>query len=268
MAWRLEPRSYPATPNIKILILTLFTKPKMKRTVLILLLTLSCASPLLAQAADDPKPTKCTLPIERAPELRGLRLGSPQAGVLSRFPGTSMQKPDQFGISQIRFTVVDTAAVSKELPSRDKAVQPDMTSGPGDESAFIVDSAKFSALKGVRRVRLRFMDGRLSFIQLAYDDSIKWESADEFVATVAKSLGIAGTWNLPENSDGSGRELELRCEGFALVGSVGADASDTRIAAQLSVEDLAASKAIAKRQEDLQEKAKRAEEAKRKNFKP
>jgi hypothetical protein len=79
-----------------------------------------------------------------------------------------------------------------------------MASGPGDESAFIVDSAKFSALKSVRRVRLRFMDGRLSFIQLGYDDSITWESVDEFVVTVAKSLNLSGTWNLPEDSDGSG----------------------------------------------------------------
>ena len=240
----------------------------MKRTIVILLMTLSCAWPLLAQGKNDPKQTKCTLPIERAPELRGLRLGAPQAGVLARFPGSSVQKPDQFGIAQLRFTVVDTAAFSKGLPSRDKAVQPDMASGPGDESAFIVDSAKFSALKSVRRVRLRFMDGRLSFIQLGYDDSITWESVDEFVVTVAKSLSLSGTWNLPEDSDGSGNQRELRCEGFALIGSVGADATDTRIAAQLSIEDLAASKIIAKRQEDLKEKAKRDDEAKRKNFKP
>ncbi|HWP53489.1 MAG TPA: hypothetical protein VN476_05105 [Pyrinomonadaceae bacterium] len=239
----------------------------MKRTTLILLMTLTCAWPLLAQGKDDPKQTKCTLPIERAPELRGLRLGAPQAGVLSRFPGTSVPKPDQFGITQLRFTVVDTAAISKGLPGREKAVQPDMA-GPGDESAFIVDSAKFSALKGVRRVRLRFTDGRLSFIQIAYDDSIKWDSADEFVETVAKNLSLSGTWNLPEETDGSGRERELRCEGFAMIGSVGGDPSDTRIAAQLSIEDLAASKIIAKREEDLKEKAKRDEEAKRKNFKP
>jgi hypothetical protein len=240
----------------------------MKRTVLILLLTLSCTWPLLAQGKNDPKQTKCTLPIERAPELRGLRLGAAQAGVLSRFPGSSAQKPDQFGISQLRFTIVDTAAFSKGLPGRDKAVQPEMASGPGDESAFIVDSAKFSALKGVRRIRLRFMDGRLSFIQVAYDDSIQWDSADEFVEAVAKNLSLSGTWNLPEESDGSGNQRELRCEGFALIGSVSADPSDTRIAAQLSIEDLAASKVIAKRQEDLKEKAKRDDEGKRKNFKP
>jgi hypothetical protein len=240
----------------------------MKRTTLILLITLTCAWPLLAQGNDDPKQTKCTLPIERAPEMRGLRLGAPQASVLSRFPGASVQKPDQFGISQLQFTVVDTAAFSKGLPARDKAVQPDMAAGPGGESAFIVDSAKFSALKGVRRVRFRFTDGRLSFIQLAYDDSIKWDSADEFVETVAKRLSLTGAWNLPEDSDGSGLQRELRCEGFTLIGSVVADATDTRIAAQLSLEDLAASKIVAKRQEDLKEKAKRDEDSKRKNFKP
>src|SRR6185503_1718169 len=102
----------------------LLLKPKMKRTVLILLITLSCAWPLLAQGKNDPTQPKCTLPIERAPELRGLRLGAPQAGVLARFPGASLQKPDQFGIAQLRFTVVDTAAFSKGSPSRDKAVQP------------------------------------------------------------------------------------------------------------------------------------------------
>lgn len=240
----------------------------MKRTILILLITLSCALPLLAQGKNDPKQTKCTLPIERAPELRGLRLGAPQVGVLSRFPGVSVEKPDKFGISQLRLTVIDTTPSLKGLPSRDKGVQPDMASRPGEESGFIVDSAKFSALKGVRRVRLRFTDGRLSFIQVAYDDSIPWNSVDDFVETVAQTLNLSGTWNLPEESEGSGSERELRCEGFAIIGSVGGDATDTRIAAQLSVEDLAAAKIIAKRQEDLKEKAKRDEEAKRKNFKP
>lgn len=240
----------------------------MKRTILILLIALSCASPLLAQAGKDSNAPKCTLPIERAPELRGFRLGAPQSAILARFPGTSLGKPDQFGISQLRLTIIDTAALSKGVPSRDKAVQPDMTSGPGGESGFIVDSAKSSALKGATRVRLRFTDGRLSFIEVAYDDSIRWDSVDEFVEAVAQALKLSGLWNLPADSDGSSSQRELRCEGFALTGSIGGDATDTRIAAQLWIEDLVASKVVAKRQEDLKEKAKRDEEAKRKNFKP
>lgn len=240
----------------------------MKRTILILLITLSCALPLLAQGKTEPTQAKCTLPLERAPELRGLRLAAPQTGILSRFPGTSLQKPDQFGVSQLRFTVIDTADFSKGSASRDKGVQADMSARPGEESGFIVDSARFSALRSVRRVRMRFTDGRLSFIQLAYDDSVKWDTVDEFVETVARSLNLSGTWNLPADSEGSGRERELRCQGFALLGSIDGDAADTRIAAQLSIEDLAASQIVAKRQEDLKEKAKRDAEAKRKNFKP
>jgi hypothetical protein len=261
----------------------------MKRTTLILLMTLTCVWPLLAQSKGDPKQTKCTLPIESAPELRGLRLGAPQAGVLSRFPGTSVQKPDQFGISQLRFTVIDTSAISKELstrdkgvptrdkgvpardkelPTRDKGVQADMTARTGEETGFIVDSAKFSALKGVRRVRMRFMDGRISYIQVAYDDSIKWDSVDEFVEVVSQIMKFSGTWNIPEDSEGSGRERELRCEGFSLIGSVDGDPADSRIAAQLSLEDLKASKIVAKRQEDSKDKATRDDDAKRKNFKP
>lgn len=237
----------------------------MKRTILILLITLSCASPLLAQGKKDSKAPKCALPLERAPELRGFRLGTPQTGILARFPGTSLGKPDQFGISQLRFTIIERAS-SKGMPSRDKAIQPDMTSG--GENAFIVDSAKFSALKGARRIQLRFTDGRLSFIQVSYDDSIRWDSVDEFVKTVAQALSLSGTWNLPDNSESTGSEREFRCEGFALIGSVGGDAIDTQIAAQLSLEDLAAAKIVAKRQEDLKEKVKREEDAKRKNFKP
>jgi hypothetical protein len=239
----------------------------MKRTVLILLLTLSCAWPLLAQRKNDPKSTQCTLPLDRAPELRGLRLGAIQAGVLSRFPGTSIGKPDQFGISQMRLTVIETTASSRGLPSRDKAVQPDITSGPGEEAGFIVDSAKFPALKGVRRVLLRFVDGRLAYVQVAYDDSIKWNDIDEFVAAVAQTLNLAGNWGTPDDSDGGSRK-ELRCESFVVTGTIGSDATDTHIAAQLSVEDLAAAKLVAKRQNDLKEKAQREEDAKRKNFKP
>ncbi len=235
----------------------------MKRTILILLITLSCACPLFAQLKKDSKAPKCPLPLERAPELRGFALGAPQSSILAKFPGASLGKTDQFGMSQLRFTFIDLATFSKG-----KAVQPDVTAGSLEESAYIVDSAKFPALKGARRIRLRFTDGRVSFIQVSYDDSIRWDSVDEFVKTVAQALSLPGTWNLPENSDGSGSERELRCEGFALIGSVGGDVIDTRIAAELSIQDLAAAKIVMKRQEDLKEKVRREEEAKRKTFKP
>ena len=152
------------------------------------------------------------------------------------------------------------------MPVRENGVQPDLTLGA--DNAFIVDSARFQTLKGVRRIEFRFLDGRLSFLQVAYDDSIKWNSIDDFVETVAKALSLSPDWSLPPGADGSNSGRELRCEGFVITASVGADASDTRIASQLAVEDLQASKLIEKRQNDVKDKAQRDEDAKRKTFKP
>ena len=239
----------------------------MKRIFLSLLMITSCAGTLLAQQ-NNSKPGQCTLPLDRSPELRGFRLGTSQAAVLARFPGISLEKPDKFGRTQLRLTVIDMTEFSKNSSSRDKGVQSDTTSGQGTESAFIIDSVRFAVLKGVRRVRLGFLDGRLSFTEVAYDDSIKWTGIDDFVETVAKALNLPVDWSLPPNADGSERARELRCEGFVITADVGADPADTRIAAQLSVEDLAASQLAEKRENDLKQKAQTAEDAKRKNFKP
>ncbi len=239
----------------------------MKRIILTLLILLICALPLFAQGKTATKPAPCTLGLDRAPELRGFRVGAPQSAVLARFPGASVEKADKSGVAILRFTVIDSA-ITKGVASRDKGVQPDISAIPSEESAFIVDVAKFPILKGVRRIRFRFVDGRLAYLQVAYDDSTQWESIDEFVGTVAKILNLPAEWSVPADSDGGNKEKELRCEGFAITGDVGSDASDTRIAAQLSVEDLAASKTVEQRQKDLKEKAEQAEEAKRKNFRP
>jgi len=240
----------------------------MKRIILLILLMLSCAWTLAAQNKKEAAQIKCPLGVDKAPELRGFQLGTPQASVLARFPGTSIEKPDKFGRSQLSLTVIDTGTQPKGMASREKAVQPDMTLAPGAESGFIVDSARFPALKGVRRVRLQFTEARLSYMQLSYDDSVKWNSIDEFVETVALKLSLPGEWNLPADNEGSRNQKELRCEGFVITGDVSADFTDTRIAARLSVEDLVAAKSIEKRQNDLKEKADNAEDEKRKNFKP
>ena len=238
----------------------------MKRTILIILITSSCAWPLLAQGGSQGKPSQCTLAADRAPELRGFRVGIPQAAVLARFPGTSVDKPDKLGVTQLRLTVVTSSAITKGLPTRDKGIQPDTLLG--NENTFVVDSAKFPALNGVRRIQFRFVDSRLSFLQVAYDDSIKWDNIDELVETVSKAVNLPGDWSLPPDANGSDKARELRCQDFVITAVLSPDASDTRIGAQLSVEDLVASKLVEKRQNDLKDKTQAAEDAKRKTFKP
>jgi hypothetical protein len=239
----------------------------MKPILVILLISLTFTAAVGQRKAEDKNP-KCTLGLDHAPELRGFRLAMPQQNVLARFPGVSIEKPDKFGLARLRLSVIDSAGVIKGPATRDKGVQADISARPEDGSAFVLDGAKFPALKGVRRLEFRFIDGRLSFVLVAYDDSIKWDNIDDFVSTVSKNLSLPAEWQTPAEAGGESTEKELRCDAFAISANVGADPLDSRVGAQLTVEDLAAWKALSKRQNDLTEKAKREADDKRKGFKP
>jgi len=239
----------------------------MKLILVILLISLTFTAAIGQRKIDDKEP-KCTLGLDHAPELRGFRIATAQQNVLARFPGVSIEKPDKFGLAKLHLSVIDSADVIKGSPTRDKGVQADITARPEDGSAFVIDSAKFPVLKGVRRIELRFIDGRLSFVLVAYDDSIKWENIDDFVSTVSKTLSLPNEWRTPAEAGSESTEKELRCDAFVISANVGADPLDSRVGAQLTVEDPAAWKALSKRQNDVQEKAKREADEKRKSFKP
>ncbi|HYW69711.1 MAG TPA: hypothetical protein VE961_01675 [Pyrinomonadaceae bacterium] len=239
----------------------------MKKAILsCLLLSLVCVAISGQQKPESPD-AKCTLSLDRSPDLRGLRLGMTQAAVLARFPGVTIEKPNKFGLARLRLLVVDMSALTR-AGARDKGVQTDMTAGEADGSSFVLDSARFPALKGVRRMQLRFIDGRLSYLDVAYDDGIKWESVDQFVDTIAEALKLPKDWQTPEDSDGGDQEKELRCEGFVISANTSGDATDSHAGPELILQDVAAWNAMSKKQNDLIDKAKRDEEAKRKSFKP
>ena len=239
----------------------------MKPILVILLISLTFTAAVGQRKVEDKEP-KCTLGLDHAPELRGFRLAMTQQNVLAKFPGVSIEKPNKFGLARLRLSLIDSASLIRGSAPRDKGVQADITLRPEDGSAFVLDSAKFPALKGVRRIELRFIGGRLSFVLVAYDDSIKWDNIDDFVSTVSKALSLPAEWQTPAEAGGESTEKELRCDAFAISASVGTDPLDSRVGAQLTVEDLAAWKALSKRQNDLTEKAKREADDKRKGFKP
>lgn len=239
----------------------------MKPILVILLISLTFTAAVGQRKAEDKKP-KCTLGLDHAPELRGFRLAMTPQNVLARFPGISIEKPDKFGLARLRLTVIDSVGLIKGPMTRDKGVQADISARPEDGSAFVLESTKFPALNGVRRIELRFIDGRLSFVLVAYDDSIKWDNIDDFVSTVSKNLSLPAEWQTPAEVGGEGIEKELQCDAFTISANVGADPSDSRVGAQLTVADVAAWKALSMRQNDLTEKVKREADDKRKAFKP
>jgi hypothetical protein len=242
----------------------------MKKVILLILISLTWS--VLASAQSKTKaennPPKCTLGLDQAPELRGFRIGMTQDKVLARFPGTTLEKPDKFGLARLRISIIDSTALIKAAITREKGVQPDMNALPTEGSAFVIETSRFPAFKGVRKIQFRFIDGRLSYLQLAYDDSVNWDSIDQFIETISTTLKLPSQWEVPAEADGGGQEKELRCQAFAISASVAGDATDVHAGPELTLVDLAAWDSMSKRQSDIVEKGKRDEDEKRKAFKP
>jgi hypothetical protein len=149
-----------------------------------------------------------------------------------------------------------------------KGVHPDVLAGPDEGSAFALDSSKFPALKGARKIQMRFIDGRLSYLEISYNDDVKWDSVEQFTETISTTLKLPNEWQLPEDSDGGSERKELRCDGFVIAASTVGDPSDIHAGPEMVLQDIAAWSALSKRQNDIVEKAKREEDEKRKTFKP
>jgi hypothetical protein len=239
----------------------------MKKLILFSLLLMILCVPALGQKKTENQKPVCALGLNQAPELRGFRMGMTPAAALARLPGVTLEKPDKFGLARLRITIIDSTSLIKPS-AKEKAAQADMTAGPNDGSAFVLDGARFPALKGVRKMQMRFIDGRLSYLQVAYDNNIKWDSIDQFVETISTTLKLPREWQAPAESDGGAQVKELRCEGFVITASTIGDYSDVNAGPELILQDLAAWDALSKRQTDITEKAKREEDEKRKAFKP
>ena len=238
----------------------------MKKAILFCLLLLILCSPVFGQKKVDNLKPKCTLGLDQSPELRGFRMGMSQAAVLSKLPGVTIEKPDKFGLARLRLTILDSTSLIKAAP-RDKGVQPDISAIATEGSAFVLDSSRFPALKGTRKIQMRFIEGQLSYLQIAYNDDVKWDSIDQFVETISTTLKLSNEWRVPEDAD-SGDQKELRCEGFVISANTMGDPNDMHAGPELVLQNLTAWDAMSQRQKNLIEKAKREEDEKRKTFKP
>jgi hypothetical protein len=242
----------------------------MKKQILLVCLLLIPCPVAFAQKKTESGKQKCTLGIDQSPELRGFRMGMTQAAVQAKLPGVTIEKPDKFGLSRLRLSIVDPTSLIKTPAARakgDKGVQPDIVAGGTEGSAFVLESSRFPTLKGARRIQMRFIDSRLSYLEVLYNDDVKFDSIDQFTERLSAMLKLPSEWQTPEEAD-SDHVKELRCEGFVLAANTLGSPIDTQAGPELVLQDVAAWKAMSKRQNELTEKAKREEEEKRKTFKP
>ena len=175
-----------------------------------------------AQAQEN----QCLLNLSQAPQLRGFRLGMSADDVIIRVPSIEMPEADEFGFAK---GVIYTSS-------------PNLTSNKAD-------------FEGVSRVSLSFLDGRLTSILVVYDDSISWESTDEFVSVISRPLGLPGPWQPFDTWKKS-----VQCTGFRATAGTGLETF-------ISLEESGIEQIIKQRQLARQKNRKALEEAKRRQEK-
>lgn len=130
----------------------------------------------------------CTLKLEQAPELRGLRLGMSNDEVkklYSNFPvfRTSELNPVKFGKDIIRFD-------GSELNQH-------------------------SELKDIQSMVVTFVDSKAAKITIFYLNTLNWKTADEFAKKIGQALKLDGTWK-KVGEDNSSAMRVTNCNGFAV----------------------------------------------------
>lgn len=138
----------------------------------------------------------CTIKLDQltvSPELRGFHPGMTFEQVRARVP-------------QIQFGVADQVGVVKTSinPSYDRSF----------------DQASFA---DVRTISLDFLDGRLVNLWIGYEKTFKWQTLDEFVTGMSKSLNLPAAWPVKRGT------RQLTCDGFTVFASLIAGSPSIRI---------------------------------------
>jgi hypothetical protein len=166
----------------------------------------SCAILLCLVSGLSISAQQCTARSEQlsdAPELRGFRLGMTFDQVKARVPQVQFGRPDEIGLTK-------TSINPLYDPRFDKAVFAD-----------------------VRTISFDFLDGKLTTLWIGYESSFKWQSVDEFVKGISKSLNVTGSWS-PKRG---GRQL--LCDGFTIYVALIAGSPSIRLSDDATDETIA-----------------------------
>lgn len=181
---------------------------------------------------------KCELKTDRAPELRGFRLGQSVDEVLRRFPGLRLRDNRYINTGWDLDLAFGAYVAGSGAPVTSMST---MT---------MIDTRHFQGFEGVKNIKVKFTEGRLTTYRVEYDDSIKWSGVEEFRVKTAESLGLSEVWK-------AGNTLE--CDGFSVLVGRGYPAMF------IEVKDIATEQAFRKGEE---EKRRKEEEERKGRFKP
>jgi hypothetical protein len=93
------------------------------------------------------------------------------------FPGLEVGLADDIGFQHIELAVMPSLTSFLKLGAR------------------IMVGEDFSpVVSGVKKLEIEFLDGHLTSVQFEFDDTVKWNSLDEFAEKVGAMLGLSGVW--------------------------------------------------------------------------
>lgn len=180
----------------------------------------------------------CPLTIAEAPELATFKLGMGLTEVLARLPGVKVSPADELGVSNVYV----------EFPPE-----------------------KYSST-GISNLSFEFTDARLSYIRVGYPITTKLNSVDAFLAAVATSLNLSGTWdNFYDRDDKTFRDIEdfrdksLECRDFRISVGIGVEGFGEQTP-HIKLEDMTAQRKVKAREDE--EQRRKAEEEQRRPSKP
>lgn len=174
----------------------------------------------------EAQPVACVLTRDQAPDIGGLRLGMTVAQVKTLISSVSISPANEDGVSQAE---VKSSAINQ------------------------MTTASFFA--GAESLNLEFVDGKLSFIRVAYPTTNKWGSKDEFLSTLAPKFQLRGQWQpfydwkIKNARDAHDlRDLAIECEDFRLSVGIGIEGLGGDQTPHYELDDMVAARLVKERE--------------------
>ena len=117
-------------------------------------------------------------------------------------------------------------------------------------------TASSSFFEGVESIALKFTDGRLSYIRVAYPVTDKWVSKDEFLSVMAAKFSVREEWkpfydwrNKEIRDAEDLRDMAIECEGFRLALGLGLEGIGGYSTPHYDLDDVKAAQVVKEREE-------------------
>jgi outer membrane protein len=173
-------------------------------------------------------PTTCSLGREQAPRIDRFYLGMTEAQAKQALPGLQISAVNEMGVSNAELKGADIGNLA----------------GSG------------SFFEGVQSIAIKFTDGRLSYIRVAYPVTNRWTSKSEFLSVMAPKFSVQAEWkpfydwrNKDVRDPEDLGDLAIECEGFRLALGIGIEEVGGNQTPHYDLDDLAAAEVVRQREE-------------------